>query len=184
MIRADEAAQPLFVRGRDVKDRAVVVKFPRTTAECDEDSYVLAHIYVAERGVAATEIYSRGREEKLLAVVDFENYGESCRPPFRAIKRLSRTLQDNYPERLDHFIVIEPPFWVRALFSMMRPFLDPDTKGKVVLVNGEAQRVERVSPHIERREAMPFMLPGGELSSKVDVDQYMHDIPFFASYEV
>ena len=31
---------------------------------------------------------------------------------------------------------------------------------------------------------MPFMLPGGELTSAVDVDRYLEEVPFFSLYDV
>ena len=65
----------------------------------------------------------------------------------------------------------------------MGPFIDPHTKEKIVMVNGEEQRVDKLRPLISKDQAMPFMLPDGELTSEVNVDRYLEEVPFFSLYD-
>ena len=183
LILNDLARQPMVVRGHDVSNRAVLIKFPRISAETDVEAYVMAHIYVAERAMAATEVLSRGKEEKIVVCLDFADYSSSCKPPLSAMRLLIPLLQMNYPERVDHIVIVEPSLWMRALFKLLGPFIDPHTKEKIVMVNGEDQRVDRLQPLISKDQAMPFMLPDGELTSEVSVDRYLEEVPFFSLYD-
>ena len=183
LIMNDLTKQPMVVRGHDTSNRAVLIKFPRVSAETDVEAYVMAHIYVAERAMAATEVLSRGKEEKIVVCLDFADYSSSCKPPLSAMRLLIPLLQMNYPERVDHIVIVEPSLWMRALFKLLGPFIDPHTKEKIVMVNGEDQRVDRLQPLISKDQAMPFMLPDGELTSEVSVDRYLEEVPFFSLYD-
>lgn len=183
LIVNDLAQQPMVVRGHDVSNRAVLIKFPRISAETDVEAYVMAHLYVAERAMAATEVLSRGNEEKIVVCLDFADYSSSCKPPLSAMRMLLPLLQVNYPERVDHIVIVEPSLWMRALFKLLGPFFDPHTKEKIVMVNGEKQRIDKLQPLVSKDQAMPFMLPGGELTSEVNVVRYLEEVPFFSLYD-
>lgn len=183
MIKNDLDRQPMLVRGHDLSNRAILIKFPRISTETDVEAYVMAHIYVAERAMASTEILSRGKEEKIIVVFDFADYSSSCKPPLSAMRLLVPLLQTNYPERVDHIVIVEPSFWMRAVFKLLSPFMDPHTMEKIVLVNGEEQRINKLNPLVSVEQAMPFMLPNGQLSSKVDINHYLENVPFFSLYD-
>jgi hypothetical protein len=92
-------------------------------------------------------------------------------------------LQTNYPERVDHIVIVEPSFWMRAVFKLLRMFIDPHTMEKIVLINGETQRIDKLNPLVSKEQAMPFMLPDGELTAKVDINHYLENVPFFSLYD-
>mmetsp|Transcript_8284 Transcript_8284/g.17907 ORF Transcript_8284/g.17907 Transcript_8284/m.17907 type:complete len:349 (-) Transcript_8284:74-1120(-) len=183
LIKNDLDRQPMVVRGHDMSNRAILIKFPRISAETDVEAYVMAHLYIAERAMAATEILSRGKEEKIVALLDFETYSSSCKPPLSAMRLLIPLLQTNYPERVDHIVIVEPSFWMRAVFKLLSMFIDPHTMEKIVLINGETQRINKLKPLVAKEQAMPFMLPDGELTAKVDINHYLENVPFFSLYD-
>ena len=168
-IAKDLSTQPMAVCGMDPDRRAIVVKCSRTTSECDEEAYVLSHLYTAERAIAATEWASGGVEEKVVAMMDFADYGEGHRPPIQAIRRLIGEMQAVYPERLEKMLVLNPPFWMRALFGVVRVFLDKDVRNKVELVSGEKQIAQALG-------SLSF-----DLTDDMDIDRYLRDVPFFLS---
>jgi hypothetical protein len=44
---------------------------------------------------------------------------------------LVKLLQSCYPERLGVLMVIDPPFWMRAVFNLVWPFLSTSTREKI-----------------------------------------------------
>lgn len=52
------------------------------------------------------------------------------------IKAFVKVLSDNFPERLNKLIIYPFPFFGRAIWMVVRPFLDPRTADKVVLIPG------------------------------------------------
>lgn len=139
-IESDLAKQALVVRGRDTEDRPVVVVEGRTVSGTDADAFVLARVYLTERAMATAEILSRGRNEKVVAILDYEGYQSKYAPGFAAIKQAVVVLQGKYPERLKRMIVLEPPFWARTLYNIIYPFLSKDTRQKFVMVSGAVSR--------------------------------------------
>eukprot|EP00568_Trieres_chinensis_P015727 CAMPEP_0183327426 /NCGR_PEP_ID=MMETSP0160_2-20130417/83757_1 /TAXON_ID=2839 ORGANISM="Odontella Sinensis, Strain Grunow 1884" /NCGR_SAMPLE_ID=MMETSP0160_2 /ASSEMBLY_ACC=CAM_ASM_000250 /LENGTH=343 /DNA_ID=CAMNT_0025495553 /DNA_START=20 /DNA_END=1052 /DNA_ORIENTATION=- len=160
--------------GVDSENRAVVLKYPRTSAHFDEDGYVLAHMYIAERAIAATEIRSLGRQETVVAVSDFANYGQSFRPPFSGIRRLAGEMQGLYPERLESLAILDPPFWMRALVKLIQPFLDPDTQTKMRMPSGSEAEELRLMGKGEDSLIKENLLP------REDVKQFL-GLPFHRS---
>ncbi len=175
--------QIMVVRGKDRSNRAIVIKMPRVSSDMNVEAYVVAHIYLAERAIAATEYLSRGKEEKVVAVFDFGNYSSRNSPSIVAIRRLLSALQQNYPERLKYLVVVDPPMWMRGLVNIIYPFLATDTKEKICLVSGETQRRKTLNELIEPEQAMPFMLPDGKLEAPIDINHFLNHVPFYGLYD-
>lgn len=129
--------QVFIVRGFDRQSRAVAIKMGRTSPETNHEAYVTAQLYVAERTMACTEFLSRGSQEKVVAVMDFENYSRSNAPPLLTLKEGISTLQSNYPERLKTAIITEPAFWMRGLYNLLYPLMSDDTRDKIQMAYGE-----------------------------------------------
>ena len=129
--------QQFFVRGQDQSSRAVVVKMDRQSPETNQEAYALMQLYVAERGIACTEFLSKGTQEKVVAVMDYQNYSSSNAPPIMTMKDSLSRLQTNYPERLKTAIITEPPFWMRGIYNLLYPLLSEDTRQKVQMAYGE-----------------------------------------------
>lgn len=125
----------MVVRGMDRDSRAVAIKMPRTSSETNEEAFITAQLYIAERAIAATEILSEGIEEKVVAVFEFGDYSSSNAPPFRVMRAMAQILQRNYPERLSHLCILDPPFFMRTVYTLIHPFLRPDTKEKVIMLS-------------------------------------------------
>ena len=47
----------------------------------------------------------------------------------------------------------------------------------------QAQRVELLSPLIDESQAMPFLLPNGQLSSDVDMSHFLNEVPFHFNHD-
>jgi CRAL/TRIO domain len=135
-----------------------------------------------ERAIAVTETHSEGALEKIMVVLDFKTFKSSLAPSWNAIKRVATILQNRYPERLKKLVVIDPPFWMRTMYSLLNPFLDPETKAKFVVVSGDHKKQTVLSEFIDVEQAMPWMLPKGKLVDPVDIGSYLKQVPFCQAY--
>lgn len=184
LISRDLALQSSVVRGHDKEDRAIILIFPRVSVEdYSDEAFIITQLYIMERAVACTEALSKGRQEKLVAVLDFGHFQYSHSPSLTAVKKLASTLQHRYPEHLMNLVVIDPPLWMRTMYTLVKPFLDPDTRRKFILVSGDKGKEQVLSILIDVDQAMPFMLPGGKLSDPVDIDRYTTRVPFHCLYD-
>ncbi len=183
-ISQDLASQMAVVRGHDKDERAMILIFPRVSADSySDEAFIITILYTMERAIACTEALSKGRHEKIIAVLYFAHFHFSHSPSLTAVKKLASILQHRYPERLKNLVVIDPPFWIRAMYSLVKPFLDPDTRQKFILASGDKGKQQVLSNLIDIDQAMPFMLPGGRLSDPVDVDRYTSQVPFHCLYD-
>lgn len=135
-LQEEMTKQVMVVRGMDRERHAYMIKMPRESSETNEDAFITAQLYIAERVIAATEHLSEGKNEKVLAIFEFGNYSSSNAPPFRVMRAMSQVLQHNYPERALHLLILDPPFFMRTIFTLIHPFLSPDTKEKVIMLSG------------------------------------------------
>ena len=109
----------------------------RTSPETTHEAYIAAQIYMAERAMACTEYLSRGTQEKIVAVMDFENYSSSNSPPLLTLKEAVGILQSYYPDRLKTGIITEPAFWMRSLYNLIYPLMSIPTRDKIQMAYGE-----------------------------------------------
>lgn len=131
--------QVMVVRGKDRESHAVVIKMPRESPETNEEAFIMAQLYIAERAMAATEFLSCGENEKVVAIFEFGTYSSSNAPPFRVMRSMTTILQRNYPERLFHLVILDPPFFMRTIYTLIHPFLSADTNEKVILISNEVR---------------------------------------------
>ena len=185
LIENELPKQLFVVRGRDKESRPIIVLMSRQEDKntFNSEAFILTRLYVVERAIAAVEFVSAGQEEKLTAFFRSGDYVQAHAPPIAAMKTVVNLLQRNYPERLKKFVFLDPPFWIRSLYSVMRFFLDDEVNNKLFLVAGEANKERIVSEIVSRGEAMPFMVPNGELASPIDPAYYLHQVPFYCPYD-
>lgn len=182
-VEEEMSKQVMLVRGMDVSNRSIVLKFHRQSGETTDEAYIMTQLYIAERAIAATEFLSQGKEEKVSAIFDFADYNSAHSPPRTAMQTMVVMLQRNYPERLHQLIVVDAPFWMRALFKLMSPFLNADVKAKVIMIYGDIEKESVIGPLVGKEQAMPFMIPNGQLSASPDVDFFLQMVPFHCLYD-
>lgn len=182
-IENDFKKQASYIRGSDKTGRALLIERARTETDTQDDEFVASQIYLMERAIAATEFVSKGRQEKIVVVLDFGSFKSSLAPTLAAVKAVASILQTKYSERLKNLVVIDPPFWMRTMFGMIKPFLDPVTKAKFIVVTGDAKKLEVLTELIDADQAMPFMVPNGKLVEEVDLDRFTKVVPFHCLYD-
>jgi len=131
MIEQELTKQKTWIQGHDINHRAILHRMSRSAPAVDREAYNLLTFYMAERAFAATEILSRGREDKIVCIFYYSNYDSSKVPPTDVIQNSIQTLQKFYPERALKIFVLDPPLWLRLLYAIISPFLSKDTREKV-----------------------------------------------------
>uniref|UniRef100_A0A7S3PC38 CRAL-TRIO domain-containing protein n=1 Tax=Amphora coffeiformis TaxID=265554 RepID=A0A7S3PC38_9STRA len=182
-IRDDLGRQNGYIHGHDKEGRAILIVRSRESVAADEDAFILSCLYLMERAIASTEKYTAARQETIIVVLDFGKFSSSLSPTLTAATTVAKTLQCRYTQRLFKMVIIDPPFWMRTMYSMIKPFLSPLTTAKFIMATGDSAKHDTLSDFIDDDQAMPFMLPGGKLEGKVDLDKFLGGTPFQLSYD-
>jgi hypothetical protein len=210
--------QTNVVRGHDKENRAILFAFPRRSSSSsnsnsntaggeEEERFVDSVMYILERSNACSEFKSIGKQDQIIGILDTKN--SSCLS-IKTIKNTLTILQKHYPGRLKNFIILNPPYIIRGIYKMIKPFLDPITAQKLIILNnnnttnndntsitkrnkeqGEATitststtEATMISNIIDDSQAMPVLLPGkGELTSDVNIDHFLYHVPFHQLYD-
>jgi CRAL/TRIO domain len=203
LIDRDVNVQTMAVRGHDKKKRAIVVKACRSIPWDTDDTeaglgFKMTQIYFAERAIAATEVMTLGRDDYLAAMFDFGAYESTNSPPARVMIATVKELQANYPERLGNAVVVGAPFWMQAVMKMLYPFMAEATRSKLHVLGSsplgslwatsksptaDLIREETIGAIVDGEQAMAFMLAEAKLTSEINVQRQLHDVPFFQLYD-
>jgi CRAL/TRIO domain len=174
--------QPNIVGGQDRYDRAVIVRWGRSNATLDYDGFLLTQIYTAERAIAATEIQSMGKEEKIILLVDLSNYDRRHVPPIAKVMEACTKLQRLYPERILHSILLDPPLWARMLHATIKPFLTKRTRRRIIMISGQEEKDTTLADMIDVANALPVFTSDGKLQQFVDIPRFLNGTVFHSPY--
>ena len=163
--------------GQDLDHHAVLIRFPRTEPKTDIEAYMIAQLYIAERGCAATEFLSAGEREKLVAISDYATYVSANAPPVWSLRESMTKLQRIYPERLEKMIITDPPYWMRMLYNVLYPFLAEKTTRKITMTTGDVERKAAFQAIIDVERPPPLIQGDLSMSAEsVDLDTYMNQL--------
>ena len=180
LIRENRDVQAMIIRGQDRQKNAVWVAMPRKQPGDDPQAFVDVLIYTIERCTAATEASTLGARDKMIAVLDCK---QSASPSVKAIKMGITILQAHYPGRLANLIVLDLNYILQGLYNCVKPFLDPGTLGKFIVVKGTKAKEAALSVHIEEDQAQTNLLENGKLSPIVDGEWFVKGVPFPRLYD-
>ncbi|KAL3649894.1 hypothetical protein CASFOL_006297 [Castilleja foliolosa] len=150
----------MFLQGRDKQGRPIAVVFASrhfpTKGGVDEFRRFL--VFVLDK-LCRREIYANFEitqgvfvnitqmsscsnpdgEEKFTIIMDLQGYGY-CNSDFRGSLAAINILQDYYPERLGKVYNIHVPYIFMTLWKMVCPFIDQNTKKKIIFVENKRLR--------------------------------------------
>lgn len=205
LIRAELQIQKMVVRGYDRQRRAIIIKlsrqgpWPSTSDHQANDAarrgYEVAHCYFAERGLATSECLTRGRLPEVMVVADFGDYDAAYSPPVGVIMAGLLGLQPHYPERLGKAVLLDAPLWLHGVVTLLKPLLSETTRSRLIVSGGTLDKVasffysnsksitDIVHELVDESQAMPLLLPGGQLSPEMDPIVQVTTVPFFCLYD-
>jgi len=183
-IESDVSAGRLAVCGEDFSGRAIHIVLCRNKITDNPDALLRGHIYAIERCLAATESKTNGKIEKSIVAYDFSGMSRSHIIPLKTFRKIGAALQNYYPERLHCTYLIDVPVFIRSLWKVFSPFIDPVTRKKIVFINGKDEKEKTFEKVLAEENAMPFIRPGGKMSSQIDMNTFLYKTPFDCSYGV
>lgn len=137
------------------------------------------HLYLAERAIASSE--RKSDEEKMCIFFNYNNFSSSRVPPLKIAKEVVCAFRDHYPERMDAVFMIDTPFLFRSFWNLIKMFVDPVTKSKMVFVTGDDQKEKMLTNNISADYALPFMCPTNVqagLNYLEDIEDFFYNTPF------
>ncbi|GAX24055.1 hypothetical protein FisN_26Lh127 [Fistulifera solaris] len=138
LLQRENATGKIYVRGYDAHGRALVYMRPARENTHNEHDQMRHLVYNLEKAIACTrrESGKRGKQlEKVILLIDYEGWSLTNAPPMSTTKATLHILQHMYPERMYRAFCLHPPLIFRAFWNMVRPFIDPVTKEKIVFVS-------------------------------------------------
>jgi hypothetical protein len=180
ITKENRDVQAMLIRGQDRHNNAVWVAMPRKKQGDDPEGFVDSLLYTIERCSAATEALTSGRSDRMVAVLDCKN---SASPPIKAMKTGIGIMQAHYPGRLNNLIVLDLNYILQGIYNCVKPFLDPDTREKFVIVKGTKAKEAAVSVHIDESQAQTNLLKNGKLSPEIDGEWFVKEVPFHRLYD-
>ncbi|KAG6392256.1 hypothetical protein SASPL_146470 [Salvia splendens] len=136
-IPNDIAQNKLFMQGYDKAGRPIVVVFaarhmPASTTVEEFKRFV---IYTLEKICARMP----SGHEKFTSIADLQGWGY-VNSDIRGYLAALSILQDCYPERLGKLLIINAPYIFMTAWKMVYPFIDKNTKKKIVFVEDKKLR--------------------------------------------
>ncbi|XP_058102888.1 uncharacterized protein LOC131246609 [Magnolia sinica] len=124
----------VFMQGSDKKGRRIVVACgaKHFSSKRDLDEFKRFVIYTLEKICASMP----SGQEKFIAIGDLEGWGYS-NSDIRAYVAALDIMQNYYPERLGKLYLVHVPSIFMAAWKTVYPFIDQNTKKKIVFVENK-----------------------------------------------
>lgn len=165
MLRHETGTGKIYVRGYDHEGRALMYMRPQRENTHHHENNMKNLVYNLERAIACTLKKSNHTQEKVCLVIDFDGYQLRHAPPMSVSRMTLDILQKHYPERMYRAYVCNAPFIFRTFFALIRPFIDPITKQKIVMCHGK-HGYDTMSEHLHVEKLEPSILMKLQLPKK------------------
>ncbi|XP_051122263.1 uncharacterized protein LOC127245432 [Andrographis paniculata] len=128
-ITADLGHNKLFMQGHDKTGRPIVVVFAARHKPTNVEDFKRYVTFSLDKISARMP----SGQEKFTAIADLEGWGYA-NSDIRGYLASLTILQDYYPERLGKFFIIHVPYIFMTAWKMIYPFIDKNTKKKIIFV--------------------------------------------------
>ncbi|GFQ01311.1 random slug protein 5 [Phtheirospermum japonicum] len=131
------AQNKMFLQGRDKKGRPIAVVFGSSHFPTKGGVEEFRRFLVFALDKLCRSIPDG--QEKFTIIGDLQGYGY-CNSDFRGNLAAVNILQDYYPERLGKVYNIHVPYIFMTMWKLVCPFIDPNTRNKIVFVDNKRLR--------------------------------------------
>lgn len=133
LLSKENVTGKMYCRGFDKSNRSILYMRPKLENTKDFDGNIKHVVYNMEKAIACMS--ARSCQEKIVLLIDFEGFTLSNSPPIHTSIETLNILQNHYPERLHKAYCIRPPWIFNTFWSMISPFIDPNTKMKIEMLH-------------------------------------------------
>jgi len=142
MMQENETGK-IYVRGYDAQGRALLYMRPARENTNNEHNNMRHLVWNLEKAIACTrrksmELGAIPPLEKINLVIDYDDFKLKNAPPLSTSRLTLDILQKHYPERMYRAYCLNPPMVFRTFWAIIRPFVDPVTKEKIVFCSGKS----------------------------------------------
>jgi predicted Ser/Thr protein kinase len=182
----------IYARGYDTQGRAFMYMTPareNTNHELNNMRHLVFHL---EKTIACTARKSVQLQhpnkkivplEKVNAIIDYEGFKIRNAPPMSTTQYTLDILQKHYPERMRHFYLLHPPFVFQVFWSMIKHFVDPVTKEKIVFCSGK-NHTRKLLDHVSEVDKLEPRAYGSNPNLRpFDAEEYLRRLPFNVSFD-
>lgn len=134
ILRKENETKKCYVRSFDKEGRCSMYMYPGRNNTVDLENNTRHMVYHVERAIACTA--KKSGLEKVNLIVDYAGFTVAKTPPLSHSRKAVEILQSHYPERIKRIYFINAPYAFRAFWALVRPFVDPVTKEKIVMCSG------------------------------------------------
>ncbi|KAL2547265.1 Sec14p-like phosphatidylinositol transfer family protein [Forsythia ovata] len=131
-IPNDLAQDKLFMQGHDNTGRPIVLVFAERHKPTSVEEFKRFVTYTLDKICARMP----SGHEKFTAIADLEGWGYA-NSDIRGYLAAVSILQDCYPERLGKMFIIHVPYIFMTAWKMVYPFIDKNTKKKIIFVDNK-----------------------------------------------
>jgi hypothetical protein len=177
ILQYESSTGKIYVRNHDNQGRAIMYMRPQRENSVSAENNIINLVYHIERAISCTK---KSGLEKIVMILDFDGYKLRHAPPMSTTKATIHVLEKCYPERLGRAYICNAPLVFRTFWNIVRPFLDPVTKDKVVFCSGKAGMQELKDNFDETKlENCAF---GTNDLKEFDHEEYLAD-PFHRTFD-
>ncbi len=179
-LKAHLSSKKYFVQGFDKEGRATLFFIPRLVQSHDAEWTLKEAIYSIERAIAC----SKASDHTINAVVDFTGFSITQHsPPLEIGKQFMTALRSHYAGQIHRIFLIDTPYSFSMLWTVFSPFVGTSTRDKIKFVNGERCKQRELTQVYDLEQVPSWMIPGGQKNRDLDVEEYLHELPFDQSFD-
>ena len=167
ILMEESSPGKMYVRNHDKHKRAILYMYPVRENSNDPKNNIMHLVYQIERAIACTE---KNGLEKMVIIMDFENWTMKKQTPMEVTKKTIHVLQECYVERMSKVYMTNAPLIFRTFWSIVKPFLDPVTKAKVVFCSNK-KGIQDLKDNFDEKKVEKCALGVSDLKA-FDAEEY------------
>jgi CRAL/TRIO domain len=199
VLGQENVAAKIYARGYDRHGRALMYMTPARENTHHELNNMRHLVYNLEKAIRCTARQSKlcmasGNDvnttdtnkvaplEKIHLLIDYDGFKLKDSPPMSTTRYTLDILQKHYPERMKQAFLLNPPFVFRAFWALIKGFVDPVTKAKIVFCSG-TEGPSLLTNHIAKVDKLEVRAYGSNPQIRpFDSDEYLH-LPMDVSFD-
>jgi hypothetical protein len=154
IFQTEAATGKMYVRGYDTEGRALLYMCQMRENTGHEINNMRYLVHALEKAIACTN--KKSGLEKVVLLIDFAGFTMSKSASVSTSRHTLDILQKRYPERMKRSFIMSPPLMFKAFWTLIKPFVDPVTKSKIVFCTTGGPEVLATVEHADHLELRAY----------------------------